>query len=57
MSANDRRPDKMPELKFRDIQNTAENRMRTRMALQSKPDDPEGEADTQDSSLTTEAMT
>jgi hypothetical protein len=41
-----------PELQFRDIPNMAENRMRTRMALQSKPDDPEGEADTQDSSVT-----
>ena len=52
MIANDRRPDKMPELQFRDIPNMAENRMRTRMALQSKPDDPEEDADTQDSSLT-----
>jgi hypothetical protein len=53
LAAHGKDGDKMPELQFRDIPNAAENRMRTRMALQSKPADPEGEADTQDSSVTT----
>jgi hypothetical protein len=52
LAAHGKDGDKMPELQFRDIPNMAENRMRTRMALQSKSTDPEEDADTRDSSLT-----